>query len=306
MVGRLRAPVEDLYARVVESELTDVPSHVAVIQDGNRRYAESRGVEKTAGHREGAQTTEDLLRWCDQLGVEEVTLYAFSTENFERPEEEREAIFDLVTEKLREFADAEDVHEKEVRIRAIGELDQLPQRVRDAIRYADERTAEYDNLHLNIALAYGGRAELLGAARAIARQVRDDELTPDEVDTDTVEAALSDGPSRNVDLIVRSGGDERTSNFLPWQANGNEAAVYFTTPYWPEFRRIDFLRGIRTYSNRDESWGQTRVRRARALGSVLVGAAAGRLRALLSSERTGEAPDGDVEDTGEQPLEPLN
>ena len=306
MAGRLRSPVEDLYARVVESELTDVPSHVAVIQDGNRRYAETRGVEKTAGHREGAQTTEDLLRWCDQLGVDEVTLYAFSTENFERPAAEREAIFDLVTEKLREFADAEDVHEKEVRIRAIGELDQLPQRVRDAIRYANERTAEYDNLHLNIALAYGGRAELLGAAREIARQVRDGELAPDEVDTGTVEAALSDGPARSVDLIVRSGGDERTSNFLPWQANGNEAAVYFTTPYWPEFRRIDFLRGIRTYSNRDESWGQTRVRRARALVSVLAGAAAGRLRSLGSRDTAGDAPDGEVEETGEQPLESPN
>jgi len=306
MAGRLRSPVEDLYARVVESELTDVPSHVAVIQDGNRRYAETRGVEKTAGHREGAQTTEDLLRWCDQLGVDEVTLYAFSTENFERPAEEREAIFDLVTKKLREFADAEDVHEKEVRIRAIGELDQLPQRVRDAIRYADERTAEYDNLHLNIALAYGGRAELLGATRDIARQVRDGELAADEVDADTVEAALSEGPSRSVDLIVRSGGDERTSNFLPWQANGNEAAVYFTTPYWPEFRRIDFLRGIRTYSNRDKSWGQTRVRRARAFGSVLAGTVAGRLRSLVSRDTAGETTEGEVEEAGEQPLESPN
>jgi tritrans,polycis-undecaprenyl-diphosphate synthase [geranylgeranyl-diphosphate specific] len=304
MGGRPRSVVEDLYARVVQSELTEVPSHVAVIQDGNRRYAESRGVERTAGHKAGAQTTEDLLRWCDQLGIEEVTLYAFSTENFERPAEEREAIFDLVTEKLREFADAEDVHEKEVRIRAIGELEQLPQRVRDAVRYADERTAEYDNLQLNIALAYGGRAELLGAAREIARRVRDGELSPEEVDTDTVEAALSEGPTRNVDLIVRSGGDERTSNFLPWQANGNEAAVYFTAPYWPEFRRIDFLRGIRTYSNRDESWRRTRVKRARALGSVLVETVVGRIRALRSDE--GTRSESDPEESGEQPVESPN
>jgi tritrans,polycis-undecaprenyl-diphosphate synthase [geranylgeranyl-diphosphate specific] len=304
MGGRPRSVVEDLYARVVQSELTEVPSHVAVIQDGNRRYAESRGVERTAGHKAGAQTTEDLLRWCDQLGIEEVTLYAFSTENFERPAEEREAIFDLVTEKLREFADAEDVHEKEVRIRAIGELEQLPQRVRDAVRYADERTAEYDNLQLNIALAYGGRAELLGAAREIARRVRDGELSPEEVDTGTVEAALSEGPTRNVDLIVRSGGDERTSNFLPWQANGNEAAVYFTAPYWPEFRRIDFLRGIRTYSNRDESWRRTRVKRARALGSVLAETVVGRIRALRSDE--GTRSESDPEESGEQPVESPN
>lgn len=269
MIRRLRRRAETLYARVVESELTAMPSHVAVIQDGNRRYARRRGVEKTAGHREGARTTEDLLTWCDDLGIEEVTLYAFSTENFDRPADEREALFDLITEKLREFADAEDVHEKEVRIRAIGEQNQLPKRVRDAIEYADQRTRAYNNLHLNIALAYGGRAELLGAAREIARRVEAGELAPADVDTETVERALSDGPTQSVDLIIRSGGAERTSNFLPWQANGNEAAVYFTTPYWPEFRRIDFLRAIRTYGHREESWRRTRVRRMRALLSVL-------------------------------------
>lgn len=269
MSGRLRAPVERLYARVLESELEATPSHIAVIQDGNRRYAAKQGVEKTAGHREGAETTEALLKWCRDLDIEEVTLYAFSTENFERPPDEREALFDLITEKLHDFADAEDIHEHEVRIRAIGDVDDLPERVRDAVAYAEDRTEEYDRLNLNIALAYGGRAELLNATRSIAEQVATGDLDPAAVDAGTVEQALPDGPTRNVDLIIRSGGDERTSNFLPWQANGNEAAVYFTTPYWPEFRRIDFLRALRTYNYREESWHQSRLRRARALVGVL-------------------------------------
>ena len=317
-----RRPVERLYARVLESELTDVPDHVAVIQDGNRRYAKRKDVQKTKGHREGAKTTESLLNWCEDLGIEEVTLYAFSTENFERPADEQEAIFDLITEKLHEFADSEDVHEKEVRIRAIGELDRLPPRVRQAIAYADRRTAGYDNLHLNIALAYGGRAELLGAAREIASRVAAGELEPSAVNSETIETALSDGPTQSVDLIIRSGGDERTSNFLPWQANGNEAAVYFTTPYWPEFRRIDFLRGIRTYSHREESWRQTRIRRLRALSSVLAECTMNRLRNLLGrtdskspaeeSEHSGDETASGREDTesvesdaGEKPEKPI-
>jgi tritrans,polycis-undecaprenyl-diphosphate synthase [geranylgeranyl-diphosphate specific] len=137
--------------------------------------------------------------------------------------------------------------------------------VRDAVDYADRRTGEYDRLHLNVALAYGGRRELLDATRDVARRVAAGDLDPADVDSATVDEALYEGPTRDVDLIVRTGGDERTSNFLPWQANGNEAAVYFTAPYWPEFRKIDFLRGIRTYEHREETWRQTRARRALAV-----------------------------------------
>jgi tritrans,polycis-undecaprenyl-diphosphate synthase [geranylgeranyl-diphosphate specific] len=269
MLGRLRSAAERVYERVLEAELSETPTHVAVIQDGNRRYASKRGADPTDGHRAGAETTEALLNWCDELGIEEVTLYAFSTENFDRPPEERETLFDLIAEKLREFADADRVHEGEVRIRAIGETDRLPERVREAIAYAEKRTSEYDSLSLNVALAYGGRAELLGAARAIATAVEDDDLDPADVDDSTVESALYEGPTRDVDLIVRTGGDERTSNFLPWQANGNEAAVYFSAPYWPEFRKVDFLRGIRTYEHRERSWRQSRALRARALVRAL-------------------------------------
>ena len=260
------------YERLLQGELSGTPSHVAIIQDGNRRYARKEGVDTTAGHSEGAETTEDVLHWCDELDIDEVTLYAFSTENFDRPEAQREYIFDLVEEKLRSFADADRVHDAEVCIRAIGETEMLPERVQEAIDYAERRTGGYDRLNLNVALAYGGRAELLGAARDVAEAVQAGDLDPDAVDAGTIEERLYEGPTRDVDLIVRTGGDERTSNFLPWHANGNEAATFFCAPYWPEFRKIDFLRAIRTYQNREASWRTTRARRAlslvRAVGSA--------------------------------------
>ncbi|MFB6083467.1 MAG: polyprenyl diphosphate synthase [Halorientalis sp.] len=281
------------YERLLRWELSGMPDHVAVIQDGNRRYARKEGEETTEGHRAGAETTEAMLDWCDELGIQELTLYTFSTENFDRPVNQREALFDLIEEKLYEFADADRVHEAEVKIRAIGETQELPGRVRTAVQYAEGRTRDYDELHLNIALAYGGRAELLGAARDVARDVAYDDLDPDEIDADTVEQRLYEGPSRDVDLIIRTGGDERTSNFLPWHANGNEAAVFFCTPYWPEFRKVDFLRAIRTYESREESWRTARAKRAlalvRAMGSAELDEARSILRrfrdALPSSER---------------------
>ncbi|WP_424018088.1 polyprenyl diphosphate synthase [Halorientalis pallida] len=293
MLAWVRQQALSGYERLLRWELSGMPDHVAVIQDGNRRYARNKGEGATEGHRAGAETTEAMLNWCDELGVQELTLYTFSTENFDRPVNQREALFDLIEEKLYEFADADRVHEGEVRIRAIGETQDLPGRVRTAIQYAEGRTRDYDELQLNIALAYGGRAELLGAARDVARDVVYDDLDPDEIDAETVEERLYEGPSRDVDLILRTGGAERTSNFLPWHANGNEAAVFFCTPYWPEFRKVDFLRAIRTYESREESWRTARAKRAlalvRAMGSAELDEARsilGRFRdALPSSER---------------------
>jgi tritrans,polycis-undecaprenyl-diphosphate synthase [geranylgeranyl-diphosphate specific] len=265
MLHGVRRRLEGAYERLLEREISGTPTHVAVIQDGNRRYAREHGEADTQGHRAGADTTEQVLRWCGDLGVEELTLYAFSTENFERPPDEQEALFDLITEKLRSFADREEVHDRGVRIQAIGETHRLPDRVREAVAYADRRTAGYDDLRLNVALAYGGRAELLGVARDVAREAAAGDLDPETVDVAEVERRLTTGPTRAVDLIIRTGGDERTSNFLPWHANGNEAAVYFCAPYWPEFSRVDFLRALRTYQSRRESWRRTRARRAAAL-----------------------------------------
>jgi tritrans,polycis-undecaprenyl-diphosphate synthase [geranylgeranyl-diphosphate specific] len=290
MANWLRRRLTRAYERMLRQQLGAAPAHVAIIQDGNRRYAEERGADAPDGHREGAETTERVLEWCEELGIEELTLYAFSTENFERPDDELDPLFDLIESKLYEFADADRIHDNGVRIGAIGDVDALPERVREAVDYAESRTAAYDALRLNIALAYGGRAELLGAARAVAADVAAGDLDPDDVDADAVERRLADHTTRDVDLIIRTGGDERTSNFLPWHANGNEAAAYFCAPYWPEFSKADFLRGLRTYESREESWRRSRTERAVALLRAVADAelddataVAGRLRGKLRS-----------------------
>ena len=309
MLRRVHRLGTRVYERVLERELSEGPTHVAVIQDGNRRYARNRGAAATDGHRAGAKTTEAMLEWCADLGVEELTLYAFSTENFDRPEEEREELFDLMAAKLRSFADREEVHEREVGVRAIGEIERLPERVREAIDYAEGRTRGYDRFTLNLAVAYGGRAELLSAARDVARAVEVGEIHPEDVDTAAVEDRLYESPARAVDLIIRTGGDERTSNFLPWHANGNEAAVYFCSPYWPEFRRVDFLRAIRTYQHRQESWRRSRAERAAALVRAFGGVELAEARRILSRFRD-YLPRGELEGVEaegpdrSEPLEP--
>jgi tritrans,polycis-undecaprenyl-diphosphate synthase [geranylgeranyl-diphosphate specific] len=292
MLRRARSGFVRAYERLLhrEGEVESGPSHVAIIMDGNRRYARQHGDDAPDGHRAGAQTTERVLDWCKELGIDELTLYAFSTENFDRPAEEREPLFDLIEGKLYEFADADRVHENGVHVRAIGDIDRLPERVRDAVDYAESRTGDYDELRLNVALAYGGRNELLRATRDVARAVADGRLDPEEIGVETVERRLYRSAVRDVDLIIRTGGAERTSNFLPWHANGNEAAVFFCAPYWPEFSKVDLLRGIRTYQSREDSWQRTRTERAvaltRALASVELAEArtvAGRLREQLTN-----------------------
>ncbi|MFD1514706.1 polyprenyl diphosphate synthase [Halomarina rubra] len=301
MVRRVRRLARRLYERVLEREVDGVPTHVAVIQDGNRRYARGKGEGTAAGHRAGARTAESVLSWCSELGIEELTLYTFSTENLNRPPEEREELFDLIENKLYEFADDDEVHDEQVRIRAIGQLDLLPQRVIDAVDYAERRTADYDDQYLNVALAYGGRAELLNAARDLCADVEAGDRAPEDIDVETIEDRLTERRARAVDLIIRTGGDERTSNFLPWHANGNEAAVFFCAPYWPEFSRVDLLRAIRTYQSRQKSWRRTRTDRALALLQAV-----GADRAVVSrlTEKVGEIPQADLDELDD--VEPLS
>lgn len=261
----LRSRFRRWYLRHLERTIESLPDHIAVIQDGNRRYANAQGTDRATGYEAGAQTTQQLLEWALDFDIRELTLYAFSTENFDRSAEERALLFDLITDNLRELAEDPRIHEHGVRIQAIGRRDRLPQRVLDAIEYAESETAPYTQFQLNIAVAYGGRATLLSGARAIAHAVDDDRLDPTAIDVSTVEQHLYETPVRDVDLLIRTGGEQRTSNFLPWHANGHEAAVYFCTPYWPSFSKLDFLRALRAYERQQQSWRQSRVTRALAL-----------------------------------------
>ncbi|ELZ44598.1 UDP diphosphate synthase [Halorubrum coriense DSM 10284] len=206
-----------------------------------------------------------MLRWCTEFDITEVTLYTFSTENFARPEEELTELFDLIEDRLYSFADADLVHDNEVSIHGLGEIKRLPDRVGEAVTYAEQRTYQYDTLKLNIALAYGGRNELLRTAQQLTQEVADGDLDPEAITADLIGETLYRRPVQDVDLVIRTGGDERTSNFLPWHASGNEAAVYFCTPYWPEFSKVEFARAVRTYEAREQSWQETQLRRALSL-----------------------------------------
>jgi tritrans,polycis-undecaprenyl-diphosphate synthase [geranylgeranyl-diphosphate specific] len=223
--------------------------HVAIIQDGNRRFAKRMGLPNVLGHSIGAETTENVSDWCLELGIKHLTVYAFSIENFQRSEEEKRFLFDLIKQKLLEVLNSEKMRHNRVRVRAIGRIDLLPMDLKETIRQVEEATKGYDSVYLNLAVAYSGQFEIVDAARALAVQVREGRLRADDVDEDVIAKYLypHDGASvPKVDLIIRTGGEIRTSNFLPWQANGNECAAYFCAPYWPEFRKIDFLRAIRT------------------------------------------------------------
>ena len=269
----LRGWVRRQYGAYLQHTLSATPDHVAVIQDGNRRYAESRGVERADGHAQGASTTESLLEWCLELDISTVTLYTFSTENFERPADERASLFDLITEKLYEFADADRIHDNAVCIHGLGAIDRLPPRLQDAVAYAEAQTDAYDQLRLNIALAYGGRHELLQAARRVTESVAAGEQAVEAITTDTVEDALYRESVPDVDLLIRTGGNRRTSNFLPWHAVGAGSTVYFTDAYWPAFSRRAFLQALHTYAAREQSFRRRQQDRVSAVTAWLRGRA---------------------------------
>jgi len=243
--------LEPLYERFLRMQFRSVPRHIAVIMDGNRRFAHDAGLPVTDGHRAGAQKTEEMLDWAHQLGIHHLTLYTFSTENFRRDQDEIGHLFALFKEKFTRVLTDERVHKYRIRVQMVGDRSLLPSDLLAAIGSAEEATRNYSGFHLNIALAYGGRNEIVLAARDILSSVREGVILPDAIDVEMVESHLHGGKGLPpVDLIIRTGNDWRTSNFLPWLANGHESAVYFCAPYWPLFRKIDLLRAIRVYDQR--------------------------------------------------------
>lgn len=232
------------------------PEHIAIILDGNRRWASERLLNPWIGHHRGAKKIEELLRWCLDLGVRSITLYAFSTENFQRPPGEVKEILSLVEEKLVEILTNEDVHRHEVHVKVIGRVNLLPDSLQKAIRKAEEATKNYDEHFLNVAIAYGGRAEIVDAAKEIAQRVENGDLNPGEIDEGLFEQHLYTAhmPKQDPDVIIRTSGEERLSGFLLWQCAYSE--LCFLDVFWPDFRRIDLLRAVRTFQRRKRRFGQ--------------------------------------------------
>lgn len=219
--------------------------------DGNGRWATKQGLPRSAGHAAGTEALRDIIRASDDWGIEALSLYAFSTENWARSKDEVNALMALLLKYFN--SEIDELHEKKVRILILGDVDGLPPAQREAVINAMERTKDNTGLKLNIALNYGGRAELVHAARNLAQKVADGEITPEAIDEKTFENELYTAGIPDVDLLIRTSGEMRTSNFLPWQTA--YAEMIFDTVNWPEFDRAHYLKCLRTYAQRDRRFG---------------------------------------------------
>ncbi|MCX8169194.1 MAG: polyprenyl diphosphate synthase [Candidatus Methanomethylicia archaeon] len=234
----------------------DKPIHIGVILDGNRRWAKERNLPPWAGHEKGAEKVKDLIKWCYDTGIKILTLYVFSTENFNRSKEEIEAIMNLANKYLDEYMNDENIHEKRVRIKFLGRKELLNEDLRRKIEKVEKETEVYNERYLNFAFAYGGRAEIVDAVKRLCKDVESNIIDVDQIDEATVERYLytSHLPQPHPDLIIRTSGEERLSGFLLWQSAYSE--LVFLEVYWPDFRKIDLWRAIRIYQKRNRRFGK--------------------------------------------------
>ena len=239
--------------RIEDVKAAGLPTHVAIIMDGNGRWAKRRGLSRGEGHLEGAKTVERLIRFAaSDLELEYLTLYAFSAENWDRPKAEVDALMALLRQfaldRLEEFRDAG------IRLRVIGDLEMIPTETREAVEQVIEATQHGTGLNLTIALNYGAQQELVRACRRIARAVRDGELTEEAIDGHIVAANLYAPELPDPDLIIRTSGEQRLSNFLLWQSAYSELA--FPKTLWPDFSPDEFLNILEEYPSRDRRFGK--------------------------------------------------
>jgi short-chain Z-isoprenyl diphosphate synthase len=255
-----------LYEKRLEREVlrcSKTPYHIGIILDGNRRYAKQQGTYDAAkgryGHQEGGDKLEEVLHWCDEIGVKIVSIWIFSLDNFRnRRKDEVSAIFDVIEQKMRSLLTIEGLHTNQIKVRSMGEIDRLPQSLQEAIRSVEETTKNYDKFILNVAVAYGGREEIVEAFRSHLKAElaagKDLAQAADELCVEKITPHLYTSNLPDPDLIIRTSGEIRLGGFLLWQSAYSE--YYFCDTYWPGFRKIDFLRAIRDYSKRERRFGK--------------------------------------------------
>lgn len=228
-----------------------IPQHIAIIMDGNGRWANERGKARSYGHSAGAETLKEVTADCVRLGVKYLTLYAFSTENWNRPDDEVTALMNLVITSLKT-----DIFDKnQVRFRVIGDRSRLPENVRESLRKMEEQTASYTRMTTIIALSYSSRWELSDAARQIALEVKEGKLNAEDITEQTVTDHLQTNFMPDPDLLIRTGGEQRISNYLLWQIA--YAELYFTPVYWPDFNNECLLQAIESYQSKQRRFGKT-------------------------------------------------
>ncbi|MCF2143657.1 MAG: di-trans,poly-cis-decaprenylcistransferase [Candidatus Heimdallarchaeota archaeon] len=253
---RLPSPIYRFYERRLWKQIKQgpMPHHIGVILDGNRRFARLKGLDTKQGHVYGAKKVEELLHWCLKLDIKVITLFVFSTENFKRSRDEVERLMELFVEKLHQLNKDRLVDEKKVKVNFIGRREKLPKEILQLIDTIEQKTKHYTGHILNIALSYGGRAEIVDAIKKIATKIEKKELSVAEINEDVVAQHLYTEGIPDPDLIIRTSGEERLSGFLLWQSAYSE--LYFTDIFWPAFRKIDLWRAIRTYQQRERRYGK--------------------------------------------------
>lgn len=231
-----------------------MPKHVALIMDGNRRFSKLQGnIDVVKGHEIGVDTLEKVLDWSIELGIEIITAYAFSTENFNRPQHEVEGLMNLFVVNFKRLVTHEKIHKNEVRVKVVGRTELLPDNVKEVINEAEESTKHYTKRLFNIAIGYDGRLEIIDSFKKIIKDVQDGKISIDDVDEDLVSKNLYTEGLDDPNLIIRTSGEERLSGFLLWQSSYSE--LYFCETLWPELRKVDFIRAIRSYQARDRRFG---------------------------------------------------
>jgi undecaprenyl diphosphate synthase len=242
--------------RKIQEELKrsgEIPTHIAIIMDGNGRWAKRRGLPRVAGHREGVKSVRDVVEACAQLGVKYLTLFAFSTENWRRPKEEIDTLMKLLIKTIR--SETEKLHKNDIKLMAIGDIDSLPKEVRQELKEAMEKTKNNKRMVLNLALSYSGRWEIIEAVKEIARDVKKGKVKIEEIDDKLFSNYLKTAGIPDPDLLIRTSGELRISNFLLWQIAYTE--LYITDCLWPDFRRKHLYEAIRDYQRRERRFGMT-------------------------------------------------
>ena len=232
-------------------DVSRLPQHVAIIMDGNGRWAQSRGQARTLGHERGADAVRATMRAARRLGIPALTLYAFSEQNWDRPQIEIDALVDLLCDCL--VSERSELIDNEIRLSAIGRLHKLPKRAQAKLRSLMADTEHLDGMTLTLALSYGGREELADAARELAREVREGALDPDDIDVEAVDARLPSTSVGPVDLLIRTGGEQRISNFLLW--GSAYAEFVFTDVLWPDFDANSLYSAIESFQSRERRFG---------------------------------------------------
>ena len=240
----------------VQDELkssVELPRHIAIIMDGNGRWARLKGKTRIEGHAAGVDSVRDIVEACTQLGIGNLTLFTFSTENWKRPEKEVSALMQLLIRVLRK--ESKELHDNNIRLNVIGNINMLPEKVGDVLRETMDLTKNNNSLVLSIALSYSGKWDILQACRLMAFDVQKGSINPQDIDEQLFESYLSTRSLPDPELLIRTSGEFRISNFMLWQSAYSE--IYFTNTYWPDFRRAQLYDAIRDFQSRERRFGQT-------------------------------------------------